>query len=122
MGEAFITRRGGAVVKGEIPGDSYDRGFGGQTLTIPALIGKKNAVISAKCEKIATAQYSSPIGTVILEGGVVTCVMSCLFLGNRVGMVNDQTSYITFDEKTGTFTSTSNGAYFFASNYHYVAW
>ena len=103
MGEALITRRGGG---GHKHGTNTNLATAPdyKTISDPALIGVKNAVIYAVSEKIITASsvHTSLVG-IFIEDGVIT------------GILNEYRDYIrfvrnpsiAFDSATGTITTNS---------------
>ena len=101
MGEALITRRGGGG--GIKTGLTKNESSANNTLKISALVGVKNAIITAKTK--TNADYHTSMSALIIElrnGKIYKALVA-----NSSGKAMLKTSYVTFDSATGTFTSSS---------------
>lgn len=112
MGEAFITRRGERVKSGTVTATDT-------SLTIPELIGAKNAIVTIAD---ALSNSYSYVGVVHIDNGIVSRV---LFANKGSYALWDYTDMLIFDATTGKLSiPNGNNLYFFYTSapYRYVVY
>lgn len=128
MGEALITHRGGGGAKTGFF-DTTNLGSNLQSMTIPDLVGAKNAVLWYKIpdvggyrgDPVTSSASPTPIHSIEITDGEVSFIMEEHAGGH--GCVANRLENITFDSATGTITIDSSvltRVIFFSGTYYYL--
>jgi hypothetical protein len=118
MAEAFITRRGSAMKVGT----AHATGF--YNLTIPDLIGAKNALIGLcpNPQQGMTSTSNGVVVSIVIEDGNITSAYYFYKVSSyaSISPLND----LTFDVATGTLSKPSGslGEFAIAIDYKYVVY